>query len=164
MFVAEPRRVYSAPEDVTEFRELVEKATFFNRSDDLPPARNGWEIVSTAEWLFPTPNDLLLGGPQNTAPYFDRCFAFANSLFGGPDYLAVDLHEDRWGWVVLTWFEYSIEDAPYPVIAYSFTEWLERTVASGPDARYWERPEFVDLGPAIPDHPNYRPPNWRARR
>ena len=46
-----------------------------------------------------------------------------------------------------------------PGVAKSFTEWLERTLDACPDApfNYWQMPNFTDLGPAIPDDPNYEP-------
>lgn len=46
-----------------------------------------------------------------------------------------------------------------PIVANSFTEWIERTLDAGPDAPcpYWQMPDFIDLGPAIPGDPFYRP-------
>jgi hypothetical protein len=45
----------------------------------------------------------------------------------------------------------------FPVVAHSFSEWLERTLAAGPDVLYWEREDFVDLGPAKGDGDDYCP-------
>lgn len=75
--------------------------------------------------------------------------------------IAIDTHEERFGWIGHYWYESDLSCGGFPVVAHSFTEWLERTLASGPDIRYWEREDFVDLGPAIPGDPNYHSPNQR---
>jgi len=51
------------------------------------------------------------------------------------------------------------ERGDIPIVANSFTEWVARTLDLGPDSRerYWELPDFIDLGPAIPGDPYYRP-------
>src|SRR4051812_18508632 len=61
VFAPDPRRIFSAPNDLIEFRALAKRATLFKRPNDVPPARNGWEITDTDGWLFGTPNDLLFG-------------------------------------------------------------------------------------------------------
>ena len=65
-------------------------------------------------------------------------------MFGRIAYITFDAHSER---------------GDVPIVANSFTDWLERTLDHGPDVDcfYWELPEFVDLGPAIPNDPSYRP-------
>lgn len=146
-------------EELQEIKASLRSFTIFGGAET--PNRNGWKSYRVNDWLGDTANELVFGWTGGSHPHFDGCFVFGESLSGGPDYLAVDLHEDRLGWIVVVWYEFSWEDASYPVVAHSFSEWLEKTVESGPDVRYWERADFVDLGPAIPDDICYRPPNSR---
>ena len=78
---------------------------------------------------------------------------------GISDYLAIDLHPDRFDWISIVWYNPNLAEGNYPVVAHSFTEWLERTLDAGPgiSCRYWEKPDFVDMGPAIPSDPRYKP-------
>jgi len=144
-------------QELQEMKALMRSFCIFG--DGEIPNENAWKSYRINDWVTDTANDLVFGWTGGRHPHFDNCFVIGESLSGGPDYLVVDLHEDRLGWILVVWYEFNWEDASYPVVAHSFSEWIEKTVESGPDIRYWKRAEFVDLGPAIPEDIYYRPPN-----
>ena len=90
--------------------------------------------------------------------YLFNFWQFATNLEDGGVGLGICSDSENFGRIACCTFTASSERGDVPIVANSFTEWLERTLDYGPEADcfYWEDPEFVDLGPAIPGDPNYR--------
>ncbi len=159
-----PKRL-RGPSELTTFREQIISADLFLNPADGPAPANAWRVEPTDTWLYTTVDMWLVGSLElGGVEYLEHCFVLASSLRGSDRVIAVDLHEERFGWIGYYWYMGDLSEGGFPVIAKSFAEWLERSLASSPDARYWEREDFVDLGPAIPNDPNYHPPNRRAPR
>jgi hypothetical protein len=102
--------------------------------------------------------------------HFVNVYLIASCWTNTSDHLAIDLNPERFGWIINVWYNPNLAEGDYPVVAHSFTEWLERTLDAGPgiacyDAGpgkacyYWASPDFVDMGPAIPGDPHYKPRN-----
>ncbi len=98
--------------------------------------------------------------------HLKECWVCGNSALDGMSVMALDLNPGRSGEIIFCTYGMVMYGGDIPIVAKSFEEWLERTVAAGPNAQapYWELPGFVDIGPAIPGDPQYRvrePSNMR---
>lgn len=121
---------------------------------------NGWRIITTDYWLFDNVNETLVHGFESGGvDYLEKVFVLAHSERTG--LVAIDTHPERYGWISYFWYEISLDYGGFPVVAHSFREWLERTIAAGPDEIYWQNENFQDLGPALPGDPNYHGPGAR---
>jgi hypothetical protein len=118
---------------------------------------NGWQL-STA-WL-----DLTLGQAfMDPEPVGDRgdfmwnYLNFGYSLRDGG--VGICAAPENFGKIAYCTFNAASDRGDIPIVANSFTEWIERTLDAGEDATcfYWQMPGFTDLGPAIPGDPNYTP-------
>lgn len=155
-----PKRIVAAPDDIIAFRNLVSEVRLFKPTHVDNP-KNGWHLMDTNSWLYDTVNSNLVGDVESGGdPYLERVFVLGFSEAFG--LIAVDTHQERFGWIGHYWYEGDLSCGGFPAVAHSFTEWLERTLASGPYVRYWNRGDFRDLGPAIPNDPGYQPPNQHA--
>ena len=90
----------------------------------------------------------------------DYLFDYLNFGYNTEDGgLGICADSENFGKIAYFTFSTCSDRGDIPIVANSFTEWLERTLSHGPDADcfYWELPDFMDLGPAIPNDPRYRP-------
>ena len=148
-----PLKIKSGPPDLALFRCNFIEGKIYH-----------WRIYYTDSLLCESDNvnKRLVGSVEEGGlEYFTDEYLFASSSLRGTDYLGIDLHPERFGWIGNFWYEGNLAEGNFPVVAHSFTEWLERTLDAGPDAtcHYWEMPDFKDMGPAIPNDPNYVPRN-----
>lgn len=144
----EPRSFCSTlPKDLLFFKNAVDSLMLFG-SKGGPPNRNGWIFVNK-DLVYGNVNEMLLHGMTEGAdPYLNSVYVIGENAVTG--FLGVDLNPGRFGWIGFYWFDYDLSEAGFPVVAHSFSEWLEKTIKSGPDVRYWERDDFTGLGTAIP--------------
>jgi hypothetical protein len=145
------------PGDVLAFYRSFEKCELLSVGPEPWRLHNSWQM---AEWpFFRSVNERFGCEAEPDRPeYFDQCYEIANSMTIGQDGVGIDLHPDRFGWMFYMWVE-SPEPSGFPVIAHSFTEWLERTLDHGASAEhpYWKIDDFEDLGPANPNDPEWWP-------
>jgi hypothetical protein len=145
------------PADVLEFFSSFQSCILLGVGPEPWRLRNSWQMQ---EWpFFKNVNERFGCEDESDRPeYFDQCYPIANSTIIGQDGVGIDLHPDRFGWMFYMWVE---DPTPvgFPVVAHSFTEWLERTLNHGLDADhpYWKVDSFQDLGPANPSDPEWWP-------
>jgi len=143
------------PEDLAEFRKSFTKGRIFH-----------WDFGFTDTMLCnaDSMNQRMVGCLEDGGlEYFENVFVLATSTLWGTDHIGIDLHPERFGWIGCYWYQGDLIAGNYPVVAHSFSEWLERILdtgdKAGPDgtSHYWDMAGFVDLGPAIPGSPHYQP-------
>jgi hypothetical protein len=148
------------PPDMFYFRERVKKANIFAHAvlGGALPELNGWDIWNVEYWGF----DRLLGElffyePGDIWDQLGSCYRFANSAKDGAHHIAVDLGAERYGQIIECYSDQVTHGGNVPVIAKSFSEWLERTLDAGPliTNGYWEEPGFDDYGSALDGDPCY---------
>jgi hypothetical protein len=150
-----PKRL-KAPQELAIFRERIITAELFSAPSGGNVSVNAWQIETTDTWLYHTVNTWLVGSLElGGVAYLEKCFVLALSLRGSDRVIAIDLNDERFGWIGYYWYEGDLNEGGFPLVAHCFSEWLERTLAAGPDVRYWESEDFVELGRAIPGDPNY---------
>lgn len=109
-------------------------------------------------WPEVTVNESLLHGIGASNSYLDEVWQLAYYAEDGATLIAVDLNPGGFGRIALVTYSDALSGGAC-VVAESFEDWIERTVALGPeaDAPYWYQPGFKDLGPLIPRDQGYRP-------
>jgi hypothetical protein len=120
-------------------------------------SNNSWQLSSS--YLDLTLADTFMGGEKydDQGDYMWNYLQFGFSCRDGG--VGICTESAMFGKIAFCTFTASSERGDIPVVANSFTEWVERTIHHGPDAicYYWETSDFIDLGPAIPNDPSYRP-------
>jgi hypothetical protein len=127
-----PAKNFRSPLELVIFRDQIVKAELFPSRVGSSVPENAWRIDTTDTWLYKTVNmwlvgELELGGTE----YLEKCFVLASSLRGSDRVVAVDLNEQRFGWIGYYWYRGDLEEGGFPVIAHSFAEWLQRTWLPG---------------------------------
>jgi hypothetical protein len=142
------------------FRDRVAKANIFSKTvpEGTVPQPNGWNLWYVGYWGFETLTEHLYDvEPDSIWEQLRHCYLFANKGTDGAHLLAVDLRKERYGHVVECFATHQTYGGDVPVVAHSFSEWLERTLDAGPsiDCGYWEEPGFTDYGSALDGDPCY---------
>ena len=160
-----PKHGVILPADMLHFRERVAKANIFAKT--VPESArfqlNGWNLWGVSYWGCETLTESLYyyegDGQGSKWEQLSQCYHFGNWAGDGAQLLAVDLRPERYGYIIECLKTQMTYGGDVPVIAHSFTEWLERTLDAGPDIEggYWEQPGFVDYGPALEGDPYYTP-------
>jgi hypothetical protein len=133
-----PAKHIRGPRELGTFRERVVRAELFPSGEAGAVPENAWRIDTTDTWLYKTVNMWLVGGVDlGGVDYLEKCFVLASSLRGSDRVIAVDLHEERFGWIGYYWYMGDLGEGGFPIVAHSFAEWLTRTLDAGPDLRYW---------------------------
>jgi hypothetical protein len=122
---------------------------------------------SRNSWLLSSSNfdsslaDIFMYGEKNedAGDFLFNYICFGSSHSDGGIGLGICAAPVNFGKIACCTFSACSERGDVPIVANTFTEWLERTLDHGPDADcfYWQKDDFIDLGPAIPGDPNYRP-------
>lgn len=145
------------PDDMLEFRRQLVEANIFasHLPDGIRSSPNGWLLWYTRHWGFDTLMEELGEDPGDIWGQLRQCYTFARSGRGN-DIIAVDLRPEKYGNVVCFVSNQITYGGDIPIVAHSFTDWLTRTLDSGPDSDfYWECAGFEDLGPAMEGDPCY---------
>lgn len=155
-----PLQDVNLPEDMRRFRERIASAELFAQkvSGGVIPQPNGWSLDHTELWGGePITDQLSDYEPGTIWDQLTHCYIFACAAGDGAQLLAVDLRPEKFGFVVECYVDQMVDGGNVPVVAHSFTEWLERTLEAGPkiDAGYWEEQGFKDYGPAMDGDPTY---------
>ena len=154
---ANPRQ--ALPEDIKHFEGRMSRGVHFADESNLTRWRNGWQLFHlpfgstlNEEYRYMYPG-------CECHPHYDCCFIFGCSEDDGGIQICLDLNPPNAGRVFYMHHEFAGPSLGCAVIAQSFTEWLERTIAAGPDAPrpYWWEQGFKDYGPVIPNDPSYEP-------
>lgn len=160
-----PRLSVVLPEDMVYFRERVMKANIFAKTvpGGTIPEPNGWALWNVGFWGYDRLLDELFYYEDEEADslwhQLDQCFIFATSAQDGAHMLAVDLRPQRYGQIIECLMTQITYGGDVPVVAHSFSEWLERTLDAGPSIKngYWEGADFSDYGSALDGDPCYEP-------
>lgn len=148
------------PPDMLRFRERVARANIYVKTvpQGTIPQPNGWNLWGVRLWGFETLTERLDDDEPGTLwDQLSQCCIFGNKGTDGGHLLAVDLRSERYGQIIECMGNQPTYGGDVPVIAHSFSEWLERTLDAGPaiDCGYWEEPGFDDYGSALVDDPCY---------
>lgn len=148
------------PEDMLRFRDKIASAKIYAKTvpGGTIPEPNGWELSDIGYWGFETITDRLDDyEPGAIWDQLTQSFIFACKATDGAHLLAVDLRRERYGYIVECFATQQTYGGDVPVVARSFSEWLERTLDAGPliDCGYWEEPGFLDYGSALDGDPCY---------
>lgn len=132
------------PEDVQRFYQLCGGLVMFEHSEGrieiLPPG----EVVLANQVVF-------LGIPEEQLAATKHEPSWSWYLIGQGDsgeYLAIDLAPTRLGRCYYGFWDSFAMKGHSPVIAHSFTEFLERLWENKGKSRYWEQPSFQPLSDA----------------
>ncbi|WP_421034254.1 SMI1/KNR4 family protein [Mitsuaria sp. CC2] len=134
-----PKRVtgLELSSELADFYSLCGGLCLFNKS--LFP----FEIVGPAE--FEPANLAILGlGPQDDRS--DYWYIVATS--GADQFVSIDLHPERMGRCYDSYIDRHAVAGSCSVVATSFADFLEKTIAYGGRGLYWLDPQFESLGDA----------------
>jgi hypothetical protein len=157
-----PKPNVALPADMMRFRERAAKVNIFTKTTGkgTKPQPNGWNLWYVAYWgSEAVPERLYDYVPGEIWDQLAQSYVFANSGNDGAHMLAVDTRPARHGHIIEFFATQKSYGGDVPVVAHSFSEWLERTLDAGPliDCGYWEEPGFVDYGSALIGDPCYEP-------
>ena len=142
------------------FRDYLELRIFC--AEPYPPDRKNMWIVRPA-WDESLKSFFDHQEVDDLSMKYGSLYFIAQSANDGSEFIGISLLDEAPG--AIFYFRIQSAGIPHgmPRIAESFSEWLERTLDPTPYAPcpYWERPDFQDMGPAIPDDPFYV---WRNPR
>lgn len=169
--------------DTTEYGEKLSQDLVLNFSDRTQSVFNGifiptdlyvflnyfssgniqsWQFCNIDD-MFSNHNNLnnyLVSGLNfGGVDYLENVFLIATSSVRDVTHIAIDLNPHRFGFIGHYWYQGDLGWGGYPLVAKSFLEWLSKTIDYLPnsDRFYWEVPDFIDLGSAIPNDKSYRP-------
>lgn len=127
-----------------------------------PPSGNTW-LIGPIFWSDSNTIAKFFGPAEREdawrQSYHENFYIIGSSQNDGSEFIGLSVDPQLYGMV----FHFRVEALGPPLgipkIANSFSEWLEKTLESGPDVSscYWGMPDFKDMGPAIPGDPYYRP-------
>ena len=132
-----PKLSFALPDDLCAFYEACGGARLFAEREYAT------RLLSPEAF---EPVDLVMGEGTEPDGTSASWFVFADDESG--NLLSIDLSPDRQGWCYDTQIGRYGNPGDCPVIARSFTEFVERTLAAEGGYWYWLRDDFIPYGDA----------------
>jgi hypothetical protein len=152
---------FLAPRDLVDLFSDYKKVEIFVDDQKIPPNSNSWNLQPGFFTTSPTIASFFgppLPEDEYMAEYHEKFYRLGHRASDGAHIIGISCHPESVGIM----FDYYVDCVGAPLglrkIANTFTEWIERTLAAGPDGEiYWFKSDFIDLGPAVPNDPYYEP-------